>query len=810
MAPRIDLGEVLEASSDEDDPPFLEAASTSLSENSTLASDATSRADSTKSMESMLQKLRLNRDHKGDVDFRGTSSGTIFVQSVCGEVGWSKDPNLQPRDVYGGAPSTERSTEDSRETSLSAIELSSAVKQQKLDSPDLFDVDDEIQMPPYKVALALSRLCFERGCVVFQFNHLPTYYARLAAHYDASETGPDEDFVPVVYSAMAVGCLFLKVADPTVEVEIDDPRLRAFQYFQASKRLSDTIDRANSDVLQTLLLQVLFLQSTANMSLCWTYCGLALRNAQRMGLHRNFDDHFCPIERQLRKKQFWSIRAVELYLHAILGLPKGISEEDIDQGIPEEVDDDFLDGSESSNQPEGVTSNLVSANAYTKLGPLLSDIVSQVYPTHDAKPSGSQSRLSHEMLESFEARLTAWDESLPYVLQSTTKFSDLETRFYRQSRLLRYSYYHLYVLMYRPFLHYLGTNDEESRKFRIYGEKAKQGALGALRVTEDMLNNDPTAFGHFFAIYATFFSGLVVLYCVIQERPPAPDRSECLRYIEIAKTAMRATAPCSFAAESGLSLMNDLSSQIPSSDATADQTPGDEVRSRKSGSERTSYTTERKRDLSKSRPSLSKSSGGPSENAAGHKKKGQDDLRVPAFPNPSNVLPTGQTGPGLGGGPEISTLNTFATGTLPITSSFMPTFPNFPTNYPFQQGLPSPQFYTNDTYQPSAGRFGNLNNVGYFFDDPIQGTIPIQPPQDMYADALAQANPAFFYSGPQWPYGTQMQQQQQQQPPLPQIPSDVNDLMQYDDVNPMGLIESDVPLNVYYPDQPYRSRNSQA
>ena len=88
---------------------------------------------------------------------------------------------------------------------------------------------------------------------------------------------------------------------------------------------------------------VLFLQSSAKLSTCYSYVGIALRSALRLGLHRSaVTAHFNPLERELRKRVFWVVRKMDVYVSTMLGLPQMLSDDDIDQEYPVSVDGDFI------------------------------------------------------------------------------------------------------------------------------------------------------------------------------------------------------------------------------------------------------------------------------------------------------------------------------------------------------------------------------------------------------------------------------------------------------------------------------------
>jgi hypothetical protein len=58
----------------------------------------------------------------------------------------------------------------------------------------------------------------------------------------------------------------------------------------------DLTDCRDMISLQAIIFMIIFLQCSAKLSTCYSYVGIALRAALRMGLHRAFRDSFTPIE----------------------------------------------------------------------------------------------------------------------------------------------------------------------------------------------------------------------------------------------------------------------------------------------------------------------------------------------------------------------------------------------------------------------------------------------------------------------------------------------------------------------------------
>lgn len=176
--------------------------------------------------------------------------------------------------------------------------------------------------------------------------------------------------------------------------------------------------------LQTILFMILFLQSSANLSTCYSYIGIALRSALRMGLHRNLahSNDFNPIEREVRRRLFWIVRKMDTYVSALLGFPQMLSMDDIDQVQPIEVDDEYITKDAILPMPEGKTSLYAASNAHTKLMEILADVIKYIYPTKGIEQSadGTNSSsyvISHVKIREIERDLAEWLDRLPMELR---------------------------------------------------------------------------------------------------------------------------------------------------------------------------------------------------------------------------------------------------------------------------------------------------------------------------------------------------------------------------------------------------------
>ena len=76
----------------------------------------------------------------------------------------------------------------------------------------------------------------------------------------------------------------------------------------------DVTDCRDLTSLQALLFMIMFLQASAKLSTCFSHIGIALRSAIRLGLHRRVPNQFTPIEQETRKRTFWVIRNMDIYV----------------------------------------------------------------------------------------------------------------------------------------------------------------------------------------------------------------------------------------------------------------------------------------------------------------------------------------------------------------------------------------------------------------------------------------------------------------------------------------------------------------
>lgn len=206
----------------------------------------------------------------------------------------------------------------------------------------------------------------------------------------------------------------------------------------------DIADCRDLRQLQAIVFMILFLQSSAKLSVCYAYIGVALRSALRMGLHRSFTESFNPIESETRKRVFWVIRKMDTYVGALLGLPHSLDDDEIDQEYPTEVDDEYITEHGIISMPEGKISVMSAGNAHTKLVQILRKIVKYIYPmkaTVKDPMTGAKNvntySVSYAKIVEIERDLQTWQDQLPSRLKPGGEANRIMQRYDKDRRIDR-------------------------------------------------------------------------------------------------------------------------------------------------------------------------------------------------------------------------------------------------------------------------------------------------------------------------------------------------------------------------------------
>ncbi|TKA62341.1 hypothetical protein B0A49_10847 [Cryomyces minteri] len=503
-------------------------------------------------LESMVKATgQLDLDEQGYWDYHGHSSGLSFVRRMREQMG----------DIMG--------PEGNSTPFVKTRPMSQVFESPMSNVGSPMDVLPSPELPSQTVARQLCSNSVNDASALLRVVHQPTFWKSFDRIYSTAPenyNGEDIRFLPLLYVVIALGYLFAKEEHSDLEqLGYDNAIDQGFKYFKASRRLLDIADCRDITSLQAIIFMILFLQSSAKLSTCYAYVGVALRSALRMGLHRSFTNNFNPIQAETRKRLFWTL-----------------SDDDVDQELPLEVDDEYITETQILPMPEGKMSLITASNAHMRLVWLLSKIVKHIYPIKgqsSQKDSTKSYSVSYAKIREIENDLEEWKRSLPAMLQPIGEappavlrqvailmvWSGITDNCYRVQHLLRLAYAHAQMMLYRPFLHYTAQN----RKSKYVDQRAYMCAAACVNVSRNIIHiasqmkQRGLLNGAFwFTMYTTFFSILSLVFFAL-ENPDNATTDAVLRDAVEGKEVLASLAKRSMAADRCTATLATLFDALP-------------------------------------------------------------------------------------------------------------------------------------------------------------------------------------------------------------------------------------------------------
>ncbi|KAF3904356.1 hypothetical protein AA313_de0207334 [Arthrobotrys entomopaga] len=492
---------------------------------------------------------RLDLDETGRLDFHGHSSGFTYLSKLREQFGDLLGPEVGPTSLLKLRPFRPFPNQTRSNTG----------------SPSSNYISDAVPLPPRDVAQELASSCLTEALLLFRFIHRPTFDSLVDRLYgrDFDDYGNEEhSFLPVFYLVLAIGCVFAR--NPG-KLGISNVLEEGAKYFTAGRKLTDITDCRDLTSLQGVLLMIVFLQSSAKLATCYGYMGIAISASFRLGLHRKipFPD---PIEAEIRKRIFCTIQKMDISISAMIGLPRMIHEEDIDQEYPIEVEDQYITKDGVTPGIVGEPNSISAANAHTRLIQILGKVIKKIYPIKGVQPSTREKRagymISYTTVREIEQDLEKWKEGLPSYLQ---RGDDSPSQFLRSQYLLQISLAHVRMMLYRPFIHYVA----QPRDGRVRDERPFASAAACINtcreivhLCQQMRDQDILTGAYWFLIYTAFFSVISLLYFVL-ENITHPDAPAVLRDATVGKDCIFSLKDSSMAGERCSVALKPLFEQIP-------------------------------------------------------------------------------------------------------------------------------------------------------------------------------------------------------------------------------------------------------
>ncbi|RYP78306.1 hypothetical protein DL770_006905 [Monosporascus sp. CRB-9-2] len=530
------------------------------------SSSSSARDSQLRSMIDSVGQLELNE--KGDYDFHGTSSGSVFFKRM-------KDHFRAFLGRDHQLPSISKSPRPSGVVTLDSPKSSASSPWSASNPPHLH------QLPPKSTALALCSESLSNATCLLRIVHQPSFFEMLNGLYEKSPGGfeaEDNRNLALAYSVMALGCMY-NVQDRKLpgtlpyQVAID----QGLQYYNAARALlQDITECRDLTSLQALLFMILFIQSISNLSTCYGFVGIALRSALRMGLHRHFPQtQINPIESESRRRVFYVCRQIDTYVSALLGFPLLLNEEDIDQPLPTPVDDQFITAGGIISPPPGTPSFFEAFNAHAKLMSILGKTVKSIYPLKRIEQKAAEGpgkeqanasySISYAKVKELEEELQQWNEELPLTWRPNPEGPD---EIVRVRNLLRFTFAHVQMVLYRPFLHYVSPRVSAGKSIDERGYACGAAGITVARnivhIGLEMRKQVSLVGPYWFTFFTEFFAILTLVFFVLENQDKDGSK-EILADAIAGKEMISGLARTCLAADKISSALNTIFEQLPDS-----------------------------------------------------------------------------------------------------------------------------------------------------------------------------------------------------------------------------------------------------
>ncbi|KAJ6127264.1 hypothetical protein N7523_002876 [Penicillium sp. IBT 18751x] len=461
-----------------------------------------------------------NSPEPGSTDFEGNyigpASGVSFINRVWSRLNQDETTHI-PNEVRN---------ESSANTAVFMFG----------DKPYSHPQDVDFTLPSFETAMELVAIYFDYSMVTYRFLHRGSVEKWVKQVYESKISMSN---LPVGNMVARTTIVLMIFAIGTIHNDLDPEDLvdghgESERWYAASKFMSSLESGPpRLETIQARLIQCLYLLSSSRANECWYSFGTALQIVTALGLHRK-----CPVkpskkvctyfELELRKRIFWSVYTLDKYLSIMFGRPRLLHDEDIDQELPDEMNDEDLLEEDPSRRSGSTDSMMIASILHYRLGLILGDISRQLY---SIKPPSRISPL--EKAVRLTSELEKWKASVPPLFNSVRPTS-LIPPLCRQSQVLQLAYSHAMIHVTRSFL--LNDFTDLSRRPRdphpmvsAHAQKCIGAAEDIMTLVDSLAQQTLLTQSFWFTHYVCFCAILVVYIHIIQQHRlstvPSPSAS---------------------------------------------------------------------------------------------------------------------------------------------------------------------------------------------------------------------------------------------------------------------------------------------
>ncbi|PPQ77624.1 hypothetical protein CVT25_011235 [Psilocybe cyanescens] len=295
-------------------------------------------------------------------------------------------------------------------------------------------------------------LYFEHVNLYLPLLHRPTFQKSI----DEGLHFTDPGFARVYLLTCAVGSRYS--SDPRVKLDgVESMHSSGWKWFDQVQMLKPALlSPPNLYDLQIYCLSGQFLQGSSAPQSCWTIVGIGIRLAQDVGAHRRkIPSHVMTTQDEMWTRAFWVLVCMDRMVSSSLGRPCAIQDEDFDLDLPIDCDDEYWENEDPEKrfkQPPNKPSLVSAFIMYLKLHQILAFSLRTIYSINKSKILlgfvGQQ--WEQHIVAELDSALNKWVDSVPDHLRWDPNRED--EKFFNQSVTLYAAYYHIQILIHRPFI----------------------------------------------------------------------------------------------------------------------------------------------------------------------------------------------------------------------------------------------------------------------------------------------------------------------------------------------------------------------
>ncbi|KAJ5160993.1 hypothetical protein N7492_006385 [Penicillium capsulatum] len=322
-------------------------------------------------------------------------------------------------------------------------------------------VSADYVLPPRRTADSLMSVYWDYVFPLYPFINSTHIKAQYTSIWEGGTLMQDENMLMCTLNVIfALACQLADFITP------EEREGSADTFFTRAKDLFrfNIWDTGSAALIQCLLLMAQYLQSTDSAHQCWIVTGLAIRNAQSLGLHlSNTISHLrWSHEKQLARKLWHGCVLMDRVISMTFGRPAMISRaSNGTASLPLTVDDEFIvpGTSQGPAQPSDQPS-IISFYAKTlELYEIMNDVLLSLYKpvSEDSAPEAHDFLFSgtsegERTIFDLDRSLSRWASGLPPHLCQGFDFASRNPVLYRQTIVLRARFLHVRILLFRPTL----------------------------------------------------------------------------------------------------------------------------------------------------------------------------------------------------------------------------------------------------------------------------------------------------------------------------------------------------------------------